>query len=317
MRLITLFTQCNRQAIMKKYAVIDVGTNSIKFLVAEHRHDRWNTLLDCAEIARLGDGFYDTGRLHSETMTRNANAIAKMVHIAYEHQVDEIIGIGTMCLRSAENSDEFVRLVAQICGLHIEILSGEEEARLAFLAATSGKHALSGRVFVFDTGGGSTECIIGHDGQIEQRISLDIGALLQTERFLTTFPVTSEQIDHALHFVMQHVTPLEWIERVHSVVGIGGTVTTLCAVKLGLEPYDAERIEGATLELSEIDRQIAVYASTPLEERQRIPGLHPKRADVILGGAIIVKAMMLKTCAEAITVSDRGLRHGILADRAG
>jgi len=301
---------------MNRYAVIDIGTNSIKFLIAERRGEGWKTLLDRAEIARLGDGFYDTGKLHAEAMTRNANAVAKMVHIAYEHSVDEMIGVGTMCLRSAENADEFTQLVAQICGLQVEILSGEEEARLAFLAATSGNHALNGRVFVFDTGGGSTECIVGHDGQIEQRISLNIGALLYTEEFLKTFPVTGGQIERALRFVTQHVTPLEWIGRVHSVIGIGGTVTTLCAVKLGLELYDPERIEGAALELAEIDRQIALYASTPLAERQRIPGLHPKRADVILGGAIIVKALMLKTCAEVITVSDRGLRHGILVDRA-
>ena len=302
---------------MKKYAVIDVGTNSIKFLIAECHNDGWNTLLDRAEITRLGDGFYETGRLHAEAMTRNANAIARMAQIASEYEVDELIGVGTMCLRSAENADEFVQLAAQLCGVRIEVLSGEEEARLAFLAATSGRHALNGRVFVFDTGGGSTECIVGQDGQIEHRISLNIGALLQTEQSFATFPVTYNQIAQALAMIDEQVTPLEWIGRVHSVVGIGGTVTTLCAVKLGLEPYDPEQVEGATLELSEIDRQIVLYASMPLEERQRIPGLHPKRADVILGGAIIVKAMMLKTGAEVITVSDRGLRHGILVDRAG
>lgn len=306
----------NKRQIMARYAVIDVGTNSIKFLIVERQSDgSWRTLIDRAEIARLGDGFYETGNLCSEAMTRNANVIADMVRVAHEYDVDEIIGVGTMCLRSALNAGEFILLVQQICGVTLDILSGEEEARLAFLAATSGHHALSGRVFVFDTGGGSTECIIGHDGQIEQRVSLNIGALLQTEQSFATFPVSSQQIERALQLVELHVTPLEWIGRVHSVVGIGGTVTTLCAVKLGLEPYNPERIEGATLELSEIDRQIALYASTPLTERQRIPGLHPQRADVILGGAIIVKAMMLKTGAEVMTVSDRGLRHGILSDR--
>ena len=301
---------------MARYAVIDVGTNSIKCLLAEQAAGgAYQVISDRADIARLGEQFYETGRLQPEAMARNVREIARMAQAARADGADAIIGVGTMCLRAAANAPEFVRQVEQACGLTIEILSGAEEARLGFLAATSGLPAAAQRVMVFDAGGGSTECIVGQHGRIEQSVSVPLGAVVLTEQHgLSAFPATASQIDGAMAVVLQQFTPRIPTGMIDAVIGIGGTVTTMCAVKLGLTAYNTAAIEGATVERAEVERQIALYDDKTLSERQQIPGLHPKRADVILGGALIVKGVMELTGVDAIRVSSRGLRHGVMAD---
>ena len=302
---------------MAKYAVIDVGTNSIKFHIAEKdAQGTWSVVLDESDIARLGEGLQATGKIGPEAMERNVNAVADMARRAREHNVTELAAVGTMCLRTAQNAPEFVARVKDACGVTVEIIPGEEEARLAYLAVKSGIGLDKGTLTIFDTGGGSTEFIFGSDQQIEKRFSLNVGAVRYTEHTLVSDPVTQAEFTQAVTAVEQDFAEgLQFDGPTDALVGMGGTVSNLSAVKHQLAQYDPDVIQGSVLTLEEIERQIALYQSKTIAERREIVGLQPKRADVILAGAIIVSVIMKKAGVNAFTVSDRGLRHGLIVDR--
>ncbi len=301
---------------MAKYAVIDVGTNSIKFHIAEKSADgKWSVIADKVNITRLGEGLQATGTISVEAMERNVKALSEMAQNVREHGVSEFVAVGTMCLRTAQNAQEFIARVKEACQLTIEVIPGEEEARLAYIAVKSGIGLDQGKLVIFDTGGGSTEFIFGQDEQIEQRFSLNVGAVRYTEHILTSDPVTAAEREQARTAISQDLGDLQFDETVDALVGMGGTVTNLSAVKHQLTQYQPEIIQGSVLERSEIDRQIELYASKSIAERQKIVGLQPKRADVILAGTMIVSAIMEKAGVDSFTVSDRGLRHGLIVDR--
>lgn len=301
---------------MAKYAVIDVGTNSIKFHLAEKDAEgKWSVVLDEANISRLGEGLQATGNISPEAMQRNVEAVSEMAQTAREQGVNDIVAVGTMCLRTAQNAQEFVTRVKDACDLTVEIIPGEEEARLAYLAVKSGIGLQDGQLVIFDTGGGSTEFIFGKGDQIEKQFSLNVGAVRYTEHILCSDPVTQEEAEHAVAEIEKGFTDLTFEDKVDALVGMGGTVTNLSAVKHQLVKYDPDIIQGSVLELAEIDRQITMYQSKTISERREIAGLQPKRADVILAGTLIVSVIMRKTGVDSFTVSDRGLRHGLMYDR--
>ena len=301
---------------MARYAVIDVGTNSIKCHIAEKTPDgKWREVLDLTEISRLGEGLQKTERINRESMERNVRVITDMMEIIHKHGVEDVVAVGTMCLRTAKNATEFIQRVQQTSGIMIEVIPGQEEAQLAYLAVKTGIQSEKGNILIFDSGGGSTEFIFGSNEHIETRFSLNIGAVLYTEQFLISDPVTEEEIEHVISSVKHNLRELHFQKNIDVLVGIGGTVTNLCAVKHQLTQYTPATIQGSILERREIERQIALYQSKTLEERKHIVGLQPKRADVILAGAIIVHEIMKKTGVDAFTVSARGLRHAVITDR--
>jgi exopolyphosphatase/guanosine-5'-triphosphate,3'-diphosphate pyrophosphatase len=298
------------------HAVIDVGTNSIKMHVAEVTETRVRVLADMIDVTRLGQGLHETGTLSEEAMGRNIGALSRLVARAKGLGARDVVGVGTMALRTAANADVFRRNVFAACGLDIEVISGEEEARISYLAGQSGLAvAENGRICIFDTGGGSTEFIYGRGATIENRFSLNVGCRAPTEQFLRSDPVTEDELRQLLEHVSESLGTLD--SEVDAVIGIGGTVTTMEAVHQGMDTYEPDRIHGSSLDLDEVNRQVDLYQGRTLEERTHITGLVPKRADVILTGAAIVKTVMEKLEVASITVSDRGLRHGIMVDRFG
>jgi exopolyphosphatase/guanosine-5'-triphosphate,3'-diphosphate pyrophosphatase len=303
--------------VMAKYAVIDVGTNSIKFHIAEKDAEgKWSVVLDEDNISRLGEGLQATGNINPEAMERNVKAISEMTEKAREQGVDDLVAVGTMCLRTAKNAQEFVNRVKDACDVMVEIIPGEEEARLAYLAVKSGVGLKEGQLVIFDTGGGSTEFIFGKGNRIEKRFSLNVGAVRYTEQILVSDPVTQDELNNTVATVEQDFAEdLQFEGTVDALVGMGGTVTNLSAVKHQLAQYDPNVIQGSVLKVEEIERQVALYQSKTVAERKEIVGLQPKRADVILAGAIIVSVIMKKAGVSAFTVSDRGLRHGLIVDR--
>ena len=301
---------------MAKYAVIDVGTNSIKFHIAEKDAEgAWSVIADSVDITRLGEGMQATGKISDEAMARNVDAISDMIKTVREQGVKEIAAVGTMCLRTAANASEFVQRVQEKCGITIEVIPGKEEARLAYVAVKSGIGLERGNLVIFDTGGGSTEFIFGKDERIEKRFSLNVGAVRFTEHVLLSDPVTETELEQAVAAIEKDFEELRFDGSVDALVGMGGTVTNLSAVKHQLTAYDPDVIQGSVLDLTEIERQIALYASKTIAERREVVGLQPKRADVILAGALIVRAIMKKAGVQSFTVSDRGLRHGLIVDR--
>ena len=302
----------------ERYAVIDVGTNSIKFHIGERDLEgRWRTVADRAELTRLGEGLAQQGVISDAALERTVAAIAGMVKEAKRHGVRAIAAVGTAGLRIARNGNQVVAAIAKRTGMHIEVISGEEESRLAYLATKAGLGLNPGSLVVFDTGGGSSQFTFGHDSIVDEQFSVEVGAVRYTERYGLDRAVSSEVLQEAMAAISAGVSCLDGRPVPDALVAMGGAVTNVTAVKHALATYDPSVVQGTVLDRAEIDRQIELYRSRDADARRAIVGLQPKRAEVILAGACIVRTVMEKLGKDSLTVSDRGLRHGVLAERFG
>jgi exopolyphosphatase/guanosine-5'-triphosphate,3'-diphosphate pyrophosphatase len=304
---------------MSVKAVIDVGTNSIKLLVVKSGVDGATALADRNEIVRLGEGVAKSGRFLDEAMIRASAVVTEMAEEARALGADEILAVATQAAREAGNSSSFTALVADKCGVAIKIISGDEEADLSFMAAVSslGEIPPGSVICAFDIGGGSSEIMLGDGSGCSFRRSLPVGALSLHNEIFAGFvgAVPQSVLDAAGERVCEEFKRVAWEfpnggEAVFA--GTGGTITTLCAVALALEPYDPGAATGSSLEAREIDRQIELYAATNVKDRAGIIGLNPKRADIILAGACIARELMKFRRAASLTVIDRGLRYGVM-----
>jgi exopolyphosphatase/guanosine-5'-triphosphate,3'-diphosphate pyrophosphatase len=301
-----------------RYAVLDMGTNSVKFHVGERGADgSWRTIIDRAEMTRLGERLQETGEISDAAIARTVDAVAGMVDEARRLEVRAVAAVTTAGMRIARNRENVVRAIRERTGLTIEVISSDEEGSLAYLAVTTGLGEIDGPLVVFDTGGGSSQFTFGEGRKVRERFSVDVGAVHYTERYGLDREISSEVLQEALATVSTDLSRLDDHASPDVLVGMGGAVTNMTAVMLQLETYDADRIQGAFLDRDEVDRQIELYRSRDADARRAILGLQPKRADVILAGACIVRTVMEKLRMTRLTVSDRGLRHGLLVDRFG
>lgn len=308
-------------------AAIDIGTNSMKLFVGDTQAPASSStgtkairpVLEDLAITRLGEGLAQAGSLTQAAITRNVEQLAHFVRQAREAGAEEIVAVGTMALREANNADAFVEAARRRCGLTVEIIPGEEEARLSFLGVLEGLGSLELPAYVFDIGGGSTEFILGHGREFTARTSINLGVRRLSEEHLRDDPPASTQVAAlraSIRKALQRVPALLGSpDPVRRLVGIGGTITTLAAVQLIMKSFDPQRIRNTLVTKVEVERQIELYARLPLRERQDIDGLAPDRADVIVAGACIVAGVFEVFGLESLTVSDRGLRHGLFCDR--
>ncbi len=300
------------------YGVIDVGTNSVKFhLAARHADGTSDTIDDRAEVTRLGEGLDEHGELSQEAIDRTVAAVAGMVDEARRHDAVAVAAVGTAGLRIAPNRHVFLDAVRARTGHDVEVISGEEEGRLAYIAATSALPIVDGRLVVFDSGGGSSQFTFGDGTRVDDRFSVDVGAVRFTERFGLAGAVDRDVVEAALSAIASDLSRLDGQAQPSAVIGMGGTVTNLAAVKHRLTEYDPDVVHGTALTLDEIDREIDLYRSRDAEQRRSIPGLQPARAEVILAGACVVRTILTKLGHDSLTVSDRGLRHGVFLERFG
>lgn len=289
----------------KKLASIDLGTNTCLLLVLEG--DR--VLHDESNVVRLGQGVDQNKKLHPEAMDRTFQCLQKYATIVRNLGIEpsQVMAVGTAQARDAENAAEFFTKIKNEIGFQFRVLSGDEEAKATFIGA-----ALPGmnpeKIVVMDIGGGSTEIVQATGGK-----SLNIGAVRMTERFLKSDPVTDDEfwkceaaIDEAL---------LEMKSRIsssHTFVAVAGTAVTLAMIQLGLKEFDRNKIDGFALSRGDAHRIVEELKWRSIEERQQMPGMEPKRADVILAGALIFWRAMEVLGFERVVVSTRGLRYGVL-----
>ena len=299
-----------------RYAVIDVGTNSVKLHVGERRADgSWGTVADRAQITRLGEGLVRHGRLGTAPIERTVDAIVAMAGDARREGAEAIAAVGTAGLRLASNAGDVLAAAQARCGVHVEVLPADEEARLAYVAATAGLALPPGQLVVFDTGGGSSQFTFGDGHGVQERFSVNVGAVRFTERYALDRRVPRDALEAALAAIGADLARLDRRGTPDAVVAMGGAVTNLAAVKHGLIHYDRDVVHGTVLDRAEIDRQIELYRSRTAAQRRQLAGLQPPRAEVILAGACIVRSTLAKLRCDSLTVCDRGLRHGVLAER--
>jgi exopolyphosphatase/guanosine-5'-triphosphate,3'-diphosphate pyrophosphatase len=310
----------------RRIATIDVGTNTILLLVAEVDDDgAFRVLTDRAEIARLGEGVDRTRSLSAAGVERALEVLREYVHACRNFDVEEIAAAGTSALRDALNAKSFLTRLKHEFKLDLRVLSGREEAAYSYLAVQKGLQLDAQDVLVVDVGGGSTEFIWAKDGKLHGWASLDVGSVRLTERFLASDPARREECDRLIQTVDQSLTKLlaDWgaLRQVKdessrlAMVGIAGTFTTLSAVEKGLTHYSHSEVHGSRLTRVEVERQVELYRASTIAERKRIPGLEPKRADVILAGALAIQRIMTLFDIDEAIVSDQGIRYGLLYER--
>ena len=298
----------------KPKAVIDVGSNSIKLYATRAGPGGvLETLTDRVTVTALAAGLERRGRLSAEAMERSCRVICGFLRTAEGLGCREIRAVGTMALRAAENRQEFLARVRKACGLDIEIIPGREEARLAYLGA-SGSFPFTGDPLVFDIGGGSTEFMTGRAGKADRLITLSLGALTLTEKYLASDPPLPREIRDAGEAIQALLEEGGLPGEVEGLIGIGGTLTTMGSVQQELPAYDPVLVHGFSLTRREVREQIRLFAGKTLAERRLIPGMAPDRAPVILAGALTVGEVMESLSAERVYISDRGLRHGVMEE---
>lgn len=301
-----------------RYAVIDVGTNSVKFHLGERLgNGQWRTVVDRAELTRLGEGLEEQSLIAPEPLARTSDVIAAMVDAAKDGGAMAIVAVGTAGMRIAQNSGSVIDAIRERTGVTIEVLPGDEEGRLAYVAVQAGLGFGAGSLAVFDTGGGSSQFTFGEGSRVDERFSVEVGAVRYTEQFQLDEAVSENDLASALSAISHDLSSIDGRPEPDALVGMGGAITNMTAVSLSLATYDPDAVQGAILTRSEVDRQIELYGSMDATERRRIVGLQPKRADVILAGACIVRTVMGKLSRESLVVSDHGLRHGVLIERFG
>lgn len=294
------------------FSTIDIGTNTILMVTLAIGPDGTIEVLgDEHAIARLGRGVDATRTILPETFNRLEQFLLRYRSISQSLGAERIMAFGTSALRDARNREQFIQAMYERTGIRIELLSGKEEAELTYRGALFGFPSDARRQAVIDIGGGSTEIAVGTRQQLEQSISIDIGAVRITERFLTKLPATSEQIEAARTYARDELQKGFELPPDAELIGVAGTVTTLGAIIARHPSFDAEELNGLRMNSTEIGEITRNLLRMPIEQIMDLNGVHPDRADILPGGALILDEFLRLRDIPIITVSTRGVRYGV------
>jgi len=298
-------------------AVIDVGTNSVKLLVADVLGQSVKPISEESEQTRLGRGFYESHRLRPEAIADTASVVAQFAGLARARDAQFLQVIATSAARDAINKDELLDAIRHASGLEVAVISGQEEADLVYRGVRSDPKFEGQRMLILDVGGGSTEFIVGREEHPELAQSFPLGSVRLLEQIRPSDPPTGAELhrcrDYLRSFFAQHIFPVvgpTLASLVHPVllVGTGGTASILARMEFGLEKFERDEIERAPITLASLRGWMERMWAMPLTERRAIIGLPKKRADVILTGLAIYEAVLQELGFTAMQASTRGLR---------
>lgn len=297
-----------------KLAALDVGTNTVLMLVVEATAGgQIRVLADLARITRLGRRVDANGRLDPAAAALTLDAISDFSAQARALGAEKILTAATAALRDASDGAAFIAQVKARAGIDLSVISGMAEAELSWLSVKNGlKLDLADKVLIVDIGGGSTELIRAEPGRKLDMVSLQIGSVRLTERIVHHDPPLAREAADLRLAVDQALQALGWEFQPDTMVGIAGTVTTVCALALGLEKYDPTVVHGHRLSRRDVIDTISRLGSVPLAERMKLPSIEPARADVILAGAAILERVMGHFGLDQVIVSDQGVRWGLV-----
>jgi exopolyphosphatase/guanosine-5'-triphosphate,3'-diphosphate pyrophosphatase len=308
--------------VRRVLAAIDLGTNTVRVLVAETDRAtglirRWADQI----VTRLGEGLTSRGTLAPAAAERTLAAVRRYRERARILGATEVLLVATAAVRQARDGSEFLARLRAEPGLLPRVVSGEEEAALTLLGTTWGLGTVTGTFALLDIGGGSTEVLVAKGAETLATVSLTLGVVQLVERFFVHDPVEPGDLAACRAHVDARLRDEAWPRirqyRPATLVATAGTPTTLAALDLGLQAYDPARVQGHHLSAPAVERLTTRLAALPLAERVRTPGLEPGRADVIVPGAVVLGAALAGLGLPAAVVSDAGLREGILLDAVG
>jgi exopolyphosphatase/guanosine-5'-triphosphate,3'-diphosphate pyrophosphatase len=302
-----------------KLASIDIGTNSTRLLIADHYNNKFIPLERKMIITRLGRGLEQNNIILDDSAVRTLDPVSDYCSLISSYDVKRYRAVGTSTLREASNSRWFVSYIYENSGIKIDIISGKEEASLSFHGAVRGigfNKEHPGSILVVDIGGGSTEFILGSSsGSIRFTESINIGCVNLTEKFIRHSTPDRENLTGMHRHIkdnLKKVTGMINRQRPISIIGVAGTITALAAIDLGLKKYDSVKIHQHVLSFRKIKEIYKKLCSLSLEERKKITGLNPKRADIIIGGtAIVIEVLKLLESTEIMT-SEKDILDGII-----
>jgi len=301
---------------MSRLAGIDIGSNSIRLIVAEVTEDisNYRVLDDHKETTRLAHGLSDSNKLSTEAIAHSLNALRRMKALIEGHKVDHVEVIATSAVREASNGQEFIQLVEAQLGLHIEIISPDEEGRLSFLSANRRFDLHDQQVLLVDLGGGSGELIFATNGIVEEIHSLPMGSVRMTEACIQNDPPRKSDlkaIRKRLKKLLTEAMPVAAFHP-HFIIGAGGTFTALANISVRMRNLERRGVGGYEMTRSDVRHVLDHLCFLPLAARRTVPGLNPDRADIIIAGIVVIERIMKWMQVNRLVIHDQGVRDGLL-----
>ena len=301
-----------------RVAVIDIGTNSTRLLVADIDGGRVRELERRSTVTRLGRGVDTSGQLAAEAIEDVCATVAEYIEIYEALHPERVAALATSAVRDAENGGAFIAELRERFAMNARVLDGEEEARLTYLGACSGREGTD-RTLVVDIGGGSTELIVSSESEIGFHASLQAGTVRHSERHLAHDPPAPSELETLaddVHSLIDAELGAEAMVRARDGIAVAGTPTSLAAIDLSLDPYDPTAVEGHRLSLAAIQRMCSRLSAMPLAERLEVTGLHPDRAPTIVAGIVILIQVMRAFGLSEIAVSEHDILYGVALESA-
>jgi exopolyphosphatase/guanosine-5'-triphosphate,3'-diphosphate pyrophosphatase len=302
-----------------RVAVVDIGTNSTRLLIADVTGTRITEIDRRTTVTRLGQGVDHSGELHPEAMERVYAALDTYKKAIDDNDVDATTGVLTSAVRDARNGPAFTATVNERYAINAKTITGDEEARLTYLGATSDRTAAADDIdttnsrVVIDVGGGSTELVVGHGATVDFRASTQAGVVRQTERFLRSDPPRPEELQllqAEAAEIFDAAVPETVRARVRHGIAVAGTATSCAAILQELDPYDPARVHGFRLLRAQTEMLLARLAAMTLAQRRRVTGLHPDRAPAIVAGVILLLEAMRTLDLTEVEVSEHDILWG-------
>jgi exopolyphosphatase/guanosine-5'-triphosphate,3'-diphosphate pyrophosphatase len=296
-----------------------MGTNSTRLLVADVEDGEVKELERRSTVTRLGRGVDTSRQLATEAIEDVASAVGEYIKLYERLGPDVVLALATSAVRDAENSGAFIAELRERFALNARILTGEEEARLTYVGAVAGR-APSDETLVIDIGGGSTEIVVGSGREMAFHTSLQLGTVRHTERHIRNDPPTAPELEALAEDIRKQLfAELAAADffAIHTGIAVAGTPTSLAAIDQELDPYDPERVHGCVLPLDAIQHMYSMLSGKSLEERLKVPGLHPGRAPTIVAGVVILIQAMRAFGLQEIEVSEHDILYGAALEAAG
>lgn len=301
--------------VFMRVSAIEIGTNSTKFIIAQlNENGAVEVITRTSTVNRLSSGMYPENNLKPEAIEKGIEIIGNLIKESNAQGAKMVSIFSTSVLRDAGNKEAFIGKVKELFGIDINVISGEEEAQLAYMACREVVENKSQKFSVIDIGGGSTEIIIGNGTVIEQKISLDVGAVRLTEMFVSHDPIEDSEVEQMTAYIEKQINERESLDLSGlQLVGTGGTIKTLGTLFYQKEHSKEKSINGKVIKKHEIELLFSMLKLLNIESKKKLIGLNPKRADVITSGIKILLSVMDKFNIEEIKISSQGVLEGFIA----